>query len=219
MAAPAAPAAPPPGAPASTSSSSSNAARDLALAQEGLENYADPQLYAGRYRLTKQIGKGAYGAVYSATESFPASSGLPPRKVAIKHIVNAFVTPTDARRIYREIKVQAHFNPAHPNILPLLEVIKPRDAAGFTHIYLVSELMETDLHRVVHSRQNLTSDHISYFIYQTLCALRVIHAAHILHRDLKQSNLLVNSDCACCGGSGRERRGGGGGEKPGIRGW
>jgi mitogen-activated protein kinase 1/3 len=90
--------------------------------------------------------------------------------------------------------VQAHFNPAHPNILPLLEVIKPRDAAGFTHIYLVSELMETDLHRVVHSRQDLTSDHISYFIYQTLCALQVIHAAHILHRDLKPSNLLANAD-------------------------
>ena len=179
----AAPAAPPP------------SSRDaLLLAQDGLDAYCDPQLYAGRYKLTKQIGKGAYGAVYSALESFPASPHLPPRKVAIKHIVNAFVTPTDARRIYREIKVQAHFNPAHPNILPLLEVIKPRDSVGFTHIYLVSELMETDLHKVVHSRQDLTSDHISYFIYQTLCALNHIHAAHILHRDLKPSNLLANAD-------------------------
>jgi serine/threonine protein kinase len=64
------------------------------------------------------------------------------------------------------------------------------------HAYLVTELMETDLHRVVHSRQDLTSDHISYFIYQTLCALRHIHAAHILHRDLKPANLLVNADCS-----------------------
>jgi len=116
-----------------------------------------------------------------------------PRKVAIKHIVNAFVSPTDARRIYREIKVMAHFN--HPNILPLVEVIKPRDPAGFSHIYLVSELMETDLHRVIHSRQDLTSDHISYFVYQTLCGLKHIHTAGVLHRDLKPSNLLVNADC------------------------
>lgn len=136
-------------------------AREIAVAQAGLEAYAVPELYAGRYTLQKQVGKGAYGAVYFALERVPgAPAGSPPRKVAIKHIVNAFVTPTDARRIYREIKVQAHFTPAHPNILPLLEVIKPRDAAGFTHIYLVSELMETDLHRVVHSRQDLTSDHI-----------------------------------------------------------
>jgi serine/threonine protein kinase len=129
--------------------------------------------------------------VYVAYDEMTAGT---PRKVAIKHIINAFVSPTDARRIYREIKVMAHFN--HPNILPLYEVIKPRDSAGFTHIYLVSELMETDLHRVIHSRQDLTSDHISYFIYQTLCALKCIHAAGVLHRDLKPSNLLVNSDCS-----------------------
>lgn len=191
--------APPP--PPSSESTSERSARELLIAQQALDAYAAPELYRDRYKLGKQIGKGAYGAVYAATESFPGTS-LPSRKVAIKHIVNAFVTPTDARRIYREIRVQAHFSPAHPNILPLLEVIKPRDAQGFTHIYLVSELMETDLHRVVHSRQQLTSDHISYFIYQTLCALRVIHAAHILHRDLKPSNLLVNSDCAFEGGRG-----------------
>ena len=169
-------------APPPPESSSERAQRELLIAQQALDAYAT-DLYRERYKLCKQIGKGAYGAVYAATESFPGTV-LPSRKVAIKHIVNAFVTPTDARRIYREIKVQAHFSPAHPNILPLLEVIKPRDAQGFTHIYLVSELMETDLHRVVHSRQNLTSDHISYFIYQTLCALRVIHAAHILHLSL-----------------------------------
>ena len=177
-----------------TAAPSSRAASELAVAQAAMDAYAEPSLYpAGRFTLVKQIGKGAYGAVYFAHEKLPG--GGPPRKVAIKHIVNAFVTPMDARRIYREIKVQAHFSPPHPNILPLLEVIKPRDALAFTHIYLVSELMETDLHRVVHSRQDLTSDHISYFVYQTLCALKHIHSAGILHRDLKPSNLLVNADC------------------------
>ena len=202
---------PPPGASASSSKTnatppppssaadapSERTSRELAIAQASLEAYAVPELYAGRYTLQKQVGKGAYGAVYFALERVPGSPpGSAPRRVAIKHIVNAFVSPTDARRIYREIKVQAHFTPAHPNILPLLEVVKPRDANGFTNIYLVSELMETDLHKVVHSRQDLTSDHISYFIYQTLCALKHIHSASILHRDLKPANLLVNSDCS-----------------------
>ena len=188
-------ASPPPA--ASGDAPSERSSRELAIAQASLEAYAVPELYAGRYTLQKQVGKGAYGAVYFALERVPGSSpGSAPRRVAIKHIVNAFVSPTDARRIYREIKVQAHFTPAHPNILPLLEVVKPRDASGFTNIYLVSELMETDLHKVVHSRQDLTSDHISYFIYQTLCALRHIHGASILHRDLKPANLLVNSDCS-----------------------
>jgi mitogen-activated protein kinase 6 len=164
---------------------------DLGLAQAALESYGVPEIYSGRYSLVKLIGKGAYGAVYVALERVPGLSS--PRKVAIKHIVNAFVSPTDARRMYREIKVMAHFS--HVNIVALTEVIKPRDATGFSHIYLVSELMETDMHRVIHSRQDLTSDHISYFIYQTLCALKHIHAAGVLHRDLKPSNLLVNADC------------------------
>lgn len=177
------------------SSSSSSSGNDLSIAQAALESYGVPESYAGRYTLVRLIGKGAYGAVYVALERPPPGStpSVAPKKVAIKHIINAFVSPTDARRIYREIKVSAHFS--HVNIVALSEVIKPRDSTGFTHIYLVSELMETDLHRVIHSRQDLTSDHISYFIYQTLCALKHIHLAGVLHRDLKPSNLLVNADC------------------------
>ena len=55
--------------------------------------------------------------------------------------------------------------------------------------------METDLHRVIYSRQNLTDDHIQYFLYQMLCALKYIHSAGVLHRDLKPSNILLNADC------------------------
>jgi mitogen-activated protein kinase 1/3 len=177
--------------PDDAAAASSRHATELLLAQSSLDAYAVPEC-TGRFTILKGIGKGAYGAVYVALER---GAGIPSggRKVALKHIVNGFVSTTDARRIYREIKVMAHFS--HPNIVPLLEVVKPRDSASFRHIYLISELSETDLHRVIHSRQDLTSDHIAYFTYQTLCALKHIHAANVLHRDLKPSNLLVNADC------------------------
>ena len=55
--------------------------------------------------------------------------------------------------------------------------------------------METDLHRIIYSRQPLTVDHIQYFIYQILRGLKYIHSANVLHRDLKPSNLLLNSNC------------------------
>lgn len=55
--------------------------------------------------------------------------------------------------------------------------------------------MDTDLYQVVRSKQQLTSDHVQYFIYQLLRGLKYIHSANVLHRDLKPSNILVNGNC------------------------
>jgi mitogen-activated protein kinase 1/3 len=55
--------------------------------------------------------------------------------------------------------------------------------------------METDLHRIIYSKQPLTIDHIQYFVYQILRGLKYIHSANVLHRDLKPSNLLLKSNC------------------------
>ena len=65
----------------------------------------------------------------------------------------------------------------------------------FSDVYLIMELMDTDLNQVIKSNQPLTRDHVIYFIYQTLLGLKHIHDCNILHRDLKPSNLLVNANC------------------------
>lgn len=131
-----------------------------------------------RYELIKPIGHGAYGVVISATDNQLG------QKVAIKKCPNAFEDLVDAKRIVREIRLLMHFQ--HENIVRVLDLQAP-PVADFDDVYIISELMDTDLHRVIYSRQKLTDDHVQFFLYQMLCALKYIHSANVIHRDLKVS--------------------------------
>ncbi len=129
------------------------------------------------YQVLDVIGEGAYGIVWQVPSpcSFLTRSSSPPlhltssalhvpsqRKVAIKRI-----TPFDhsmfCLRTLREIKLLRHFH--HENIISILDILRPPSLDDFKEVYLVQELMETDLHRVIRTQQ-LSDDHCQYFIYQ-----------------------------------------------------
>ena len=65
----------------------------------------------------------------------------------------------------------------------------------FFFSYVITELMQSDLHKIIVSSQPLTSDHVKVFLYQILRGLKYLHSVNILHRDIKPGNLLVNSNC------------------------
>lgn len=121
-----------------------------------------------KYEYIKQIGHGAYGVVCSALDHSIKA------KVAIKKVPKAFEDLIDAKRIVREIKLLSKFNLEldilniillqieffdHENIIGLVDVAKPPAKTGFEDIYIITDLMETDMHRVIYSRQDLTDDH------------------------------------------------------------
>ncbi|KAH3889977.1 mitogen-activated protein kinase 7-like [Dreissena polymorpha] len=136
----------------------------------------------------ENIGIGAYGVVCSAICRKTND------RVAIKKIPNVFDLRDAAKRAYREIKILKHFK--HDNIIHIRKILKPKECMNdFRDVYVVFDLMESDLHKIIYSKQELTEEHVRYFLYQILRGLKYIHSAQVIHRDLKPSNLLVNEDC------------------------
>lgn len=140
-----------------------------------------------KYEPIKPIGRGAYGVVCSAKDK------TNDRKVAIKKITDAFEDLIDAKRILREVKLLRHFD--HENVVGLRDMMNPPLEEPFNDVYIVLDLMDTDMERIIQSSNDLTDHHVQYFIYQVLRGLKYIHAANVIHRDLKPSNLLLNADC------------------------
>ncbi|KAL4061708.1 kinase-like domain-containing protein [Scleroderma yunnanense] len=142
-----------------------------------------------QYQVLDVVGEGAYGIVCSAVHR---PSG---RKVAIKKIA-PFDHSMFCLRTLRELKLLKFLSEAgvSENIISILDIIKPPSLEAFKEVYLIQELMETDMHRVIRT-QDLSDDHAQYFVYQTLRALKALHSADVIHRDLKPSNLLLNANC------------------------
>lgn len=97
-----------------------------------------------KFEYIKQIGHGAYGVVCSA---YDHKSKV---KIAIKKVPKAFEDLIDAKRIVREIKLLKFFD--HENVIALVDVQKPPAPTGYEDIYIITDLMETDMHRVIYSR-------------------------------------------------------------------
>ncbi|KAI5054946.1 hypothetical protein GOP47_0030091 [Adiantum capillus-veneris] len=142
---------------------------------------------AKRYQVLEVIGKGSYGLVCSAIDTYSGE------KVAIKKINDVFEHVSDAIRILREIKILRFLR--HPDIVQIKHILLPPSPRDFKDIYVVFELMEADLYQVIKANDDLTQEHFQFFLYQLLRALKFIHSANIFHRDLKPKNVLANSDC------------------------
>lgn len=142
---------------------------------------------AYRYTIHRVIGKGSYGVVCSAVDNYTGE------RVAVKKMMSVFDHVSDATRILREIKLLRLLK--HPDIVDLKHILLPPNERDYKDIFVVTNLMETDLHSVIRSNPDMSTEHHRYLLYQLIRGINYIHSANVFHRDLKPRNILANSDC------------------------
>jgi serine/threonine protein kinase len=99
-------------------------------------------------------------------------------KVAIKKIGNAFDNIIDAKRTLREIKLLRHMD--HENVITIKDIVRPPQRDIFNDVYIVYELMDTDLQRILRSNQTLTSDQCRVSLCVVLIICKVMELSDLI---------------------------------------
>ena len=134
------------------------------------------------YRITEKIGEGGMGAVYKAVDTHldrpVAIKVLPPDRVADLERRQRFVQEAKAASALR-----------HPNIVVIHDI-----AAGGGRDFIVMELVEGQSLDTLIGRRGLKLGQALGYAVQIADGLAKAHAAGIVHRDIKPTNIMVTPD-------------------------
>jgi len=139
------------------------------------------------YGLIECIGTGAYSTVWEA-KHLPTNS-----IVAIKIEEVEFADIVTCKRILREIKLLRKLK--HPNIVRLIEVFMGSKDNTRIEVYVVMELIDTDLKQLLNSTSYFSEKQIKTIFYNILLAMKYLRSAEVMHRDIKPANILITKRC------------------------
>ncbi|MFK7769805.1 MAG: serine/threonine protein kinase [Mariniblastus sp.] len=147
----------------------------------------------GKYQLLEQVGIGSSGIVYRALDV------LSEREVAIKVLKQDLAESKRAiQRLQREARVAGGID--HPNVVKVFEVCVntedrlSKNSIAFEPDYLVMEFVKGDtLSQRIANRTTIAPREAANLAQQILLGLHASHQKDLVHRDLKSSNVLVET--------------------------
>jgi tRNA A-37 threonylcarbamoyl transferase component Bud32 len=154
---------------------------------QGVVGAGAGRLVAGRYRLSRPIGRGAMGIVWRGRDE------LLDRDVAVKEVqITSLAMPADAEIIYqrtlREARTAARLS--HPGVVTVFDVVEENSSP-----WIVMELVQArSLDQVIAEDGPLPPLEAAQIGEGLLSALATAHASGVLHRDVKPSNVLITDD-------------------------
>ncbi len=140
---------------------------------------------AGRYRIVREIGRGAIGVVYAVEH---LNTGV---RFAMKLMLDASARPATDRadRFRRESRASARVMSEH--VVKVMEADTAIELGGAP--FLVMELLEgRDLEKTLEAHSKLEPIEVIHILVQVGRALDVAHAAGVIHRDLKPENIFLH---------------------------
>ncbi|XP_068930929.1 serine/threonine-protein kinase SIK1 [Petaurus breviceps papuanus] len=138
-------------------------------------------LRVGFYDIERTLGKGNFAVVKLARHRVTKT------QVAIKIIDKARLDPSNLEKIYREVQIMKLLN--HPHIIKLYQVMETKDM-----LYIVTEFAKNgEMFDYLTSNGHLSENEARKKFWQILSAVEYCHSHHIVHRDLKTENLLLDA--------------------------
>ncbi len=149
-----------------------------------LSNLTPGTLLFEKFKIVKNLGKGATGIVYQC-HNLSNNRQIVALKVLPAHIAEDKVLAT---RVNREVR--AAYNIEHQNVVRFYELVRDKQ-----FIALSMELIDgSTLQKQINNAKNYPiATHLDV-AGQIMQGLDAIHAAGIVHRDLKPANILLSSE-------------------------
>lgn len=142
------------------------------------------KIFAGRYKVIDQIGRGGMADVYLARDLI-----LDGQDVAVKVLRTNYQTdPVAIQRFQREARAMADLD--HPNIVRISD-IGEEDGQQYLAMEYVDAL---DLKKYINNKAPFSNEEAVRVMAQILLAIRLAHQKGIVHRDLKPQNVLLTQE-------------------------